>query len=82
MKQTNFKRIELVEKIDLIPENKLDEIIDYIEFILSKSNIEKKKSDNLKGIWKNKGFEKISNLEDELINLRKELSNIIINRNL
>ena len=39
MEQINLKKIKLLDKLKLIPDNKLDGIIDYIEFILSKFNI-------------------------------------------
>jgi len=41
----------------------------------------KKKTNNLKGIWKNKGFEKIDNLEKELKEIRKEITEAILKKN-
>lgn len=80
MEQINLKKIKLLDKLKLIPDNKLDEIIDYIEFILSKFNISKKESNTLEGIWKNIGFEKINNLEKEIKNVRKEMSDSMLSK--
>ena len=80
MEQINLKKIKLLDKLKLIPDNKLDGIIDYIEFILSKFNISKKESNTLEGIWENIGFEKINNLEKEIKNVRKEMSDSMLTK--
>ena len=35
---------------------------------------------NLRGIWEGKGFEKIKDIETELAEVRKELSNTILQK--
>jgi len=55
----------------LLPEEKLDEVKNFVEFILSKSGVPKRRIVNLKGIWANKGFKKID-IESELKSIRKE----------
>jgi hypothetical protein len=40
----------------------------------------KKNNRSLKGIWSNKGFEKIADLEGELKEARKQLSDAILTR--
>jgi hypothetical protein len=35
---------------------------------------------NLCGIWKNKGFEKVADLENEIKEIRHELSDSILNK--
>ncbi len=42
----------------------------------------KQKSISLKGIWKNKGFEKIKDLEKELKVVRKKLNDAILKKEL
>ena len=79
MQTTSLKLTEIQRGIFLLPEEKLDEIKDFIEFILSKSQVEERRVVQLKGIWANKGFEKI-NIEPELKNIRKEISDSILGR--
>jgi hypothetical protein len=43
-------------------------------------NKRKREPKTLAGIWKNKGFEKIANLDEEIRNLRRELGNEILER--
>jgi len=38
------------------------------------------KSRTLEGIWKDKGFEKIRDLESEIIEVRKEIGNAVLRR--
>ena len=50
-----------------VPPDKLEEINDFIEFILYKEQKQKNmKIVNLEGIWEGIGFEKILNLEDSI----------------
>ena len=79
MQTTSLKLTEIQRGIFLLPEEKLDEIKDFIEFILSKSQVKERRVVQLKGIWANKGFEKI-NIEPELKNIRKEISDSILGR--
>jgi len=62
--------------------DKIDEITDFIEFILSKSKIQRRKPVKLRGIWKNKGFEKIKNMGSELKEIQKNLTDSILNRDI
>jgi hypothetical protein len=72
---------KIKKNLSRIPENKLKEIDDFIDFILHKSDLQEEKPVQLKGIWENSGFEKIGNLDQELTEIRKELSNSILKRN-
>ena len=79
-----MKRIEIVRQLSQVPAERLNEIGSFVKFILFQSNIKttskQKEPKTLGGIWKNKGFEKIKDLDREIRNLRKELGNQILER--
>ena len=74
------KKMQLIQKISRLPEPKIAEVDSFIQKILSKLELEESKPINLKGIWKNKGFEKIADLEGEIKKVRNELNESILNR--
>jgi hypothetical protein len=80
MQSRAMKKIEIDKKLSLIPEDKIDEINDFIEFILSKSQIQRQRPVNLRGIWKEKGFEKIKDIESELKEIRRDLTDSVLKR--
>ncbi|MFO7809925.1 MAG: hypothetical protein R6V47_00955 [Candidatus Delongbacteria bacterium] len=67
-------KIEILKELSLLPEESLKNVKLYIEFILNKEHNRKASPINLKGIWKGSGFEKISDLHNEVSKLRKNLS--------
>lgn len=69
-----IKKMELINKIAQLPEEKISEVDKYLQQILLQFKFEKPKPINLKGIWKNKGFEKIADLELEIRKIRIELN--------
>ena len=75
-----MKRMEINRNLSLIPEEKIDEIADFIEFFLYKSQTRKRAPVRLRGIWKNKGFEKIKDIESELKKTQASLTNAILKR--
>ena len=75
-----IKKMELMQKISRLPELKISEVDSFIQKILVQLDFEKPKPINLKGIWKNKGFEKLSTLESEIKKVRKELNESILKR--
>jgi hypothetical protein len=79
-----LKRIEIVKQLSQVPVERLNEIESFVKFILFQGNIKspikKKEPETLAGIWKNKGFEKIKDLDGEIKSLRKELDNQILER--
>jgi len=75
-----IKKMELIQKISRLPEPKIAEVDSFIQRILAKLEFEKPRPINLKGIWKNKGFENIPDLEAEIQKVRNELSESILNR--
>ena len=81
MNSTAIKRIEIVNRLSFIPDNQIDYIKTFLEFILFRmGNTAKKNTRSLQGIWKNKGFEKIIDLESEIKAIRQELSESILNK--
>ena len=82
MKSSASKKMEINKKLSLVSEDKIDELTDFIEFILSKSKIQRQKPVKLRGIWKNKGFEKIKNMQSELKEIQKNLTDSILNRDI
>jgi hypothetical protein len=71
MDTANLKKLEIISNLSYVPTDKLDEIDNFVQHILYTSQVTKKKKLSVKGIWKNKGFEKID-VEKELKTLRKE----------
>ena len=80
MQQTAINRMELINKLSIIPKERLNEVKTFIDFILSQSHTDKLKPINLSGIWKDIGFEQIKNPENELKKIRKEMDNSILKK--
>ena len=80
MHTAEIKKMELINKIAKLPEKKIYEVDSYIQKILLQLKFEKPKPVSLKGIWKNKGFEKITNLDAEIKKNRDELNDSILKK--
>lgn len=80
MQTTALQKIELMKKISIIPQERFREVKSFIDFVLGQSQVSIPKSINLRGIWKNKGFEKIIDLEAELKEVRKEMNVSILSK--
>jgi hypothetical protein len=72
--------MELMNKIAKLPEEKIYEVDDYIQKMLLQFKFAEPKPISLKGIWKNKGFEKIPGLDAELKQIRNELNDSILKK--
>ncbi|MBI9037259.1 MAG: hypothetical protein JEY97_03930, partial [Bacteroidales bacterium] len=59
---------------------KIDEVDKYLQKILLQLKLEKPKPVSLKGIWKNKGFDKIVDLEAEIKKNRNEINDSILKK--
>lgn len=81
MYNTALKLTEISKELTMLPDEKLEEVKDFIDFILSKTNVKKKNVIKFEGIWANKGFEKLA-IEKELKSVRKELASSILKRKL
>ncbi|HLF88830.1 MAG TPA: hypothetical protein VI451_07810 [Anaerolineales bacterium] len=77
-----IKKTEIIRDLARIPDNKLDSVRKYIDSILAESKQRTRKNQSLKGIWKDAGFEKIADLEEEIKNTKKQLSDSILKRQL
>ncbi len=80
MQQSAINRMELINKLSIIPAERLNEVKTFIDFVLSQSQTNKLKPINLSGIWENVGFEKIKNTENELKDIREEMNNSILKK--
>ena len=77
MSTTGLKVSEIKKDLALLPEDKLDEVKDFIGFVLSRNKEKKKKIVQMKGLWKGKGFEKL-NINKELKVAKKEMAESIL----
>ena len=82
MQSKAIKKMEINKKLSLISEDKLSEVADFIDFILSKSQVQGRKPLRLRGIWKDKGFEKIEDIESALKEVRAHLTNSILDKDI
>jgi len=82
MNTTALKKTKIIRDLSRIPDNKLDSVRKYIDSILIESKQHTRKNQSLKGIWSNAGFEKITDLEGEIKEVRKQLSDAILRRQL
>jgi len=81
MNSSAMKRIEIAKDLSFIPDNQIDHVKTFIEFLLFRTGkTSKKNTRSLQGIWKDKGFEKIVDLESEIKTIRKELNDSILNK--
>ncbi len=77
-----IKILEMKRNLDEIPPARLAEVDRYLKSIRLKKKSKAKQPVTLKGIWANKGFEKIIREESEIILLRKELGQQILSKKL
>ena len=80
MNLSAIRKMEIISLISLIPDDKLNQVEKYVNSILSESKIITQNNQTLKGIWKNKGFEKIVDLETEIKEVREQLGDSILDR--
>jgi hypothetical protein len=80
MNTAAIKKTEIVRELSLIPDHKLDSVRMYIDAILTESKRITKSSRSLKGIWSNRGFEEIIDLEGEIKEMSKHISDATLGR--
>ena len=80
MRSAAIQKIELMKELSLIPTEKYKDIKGIFDKILTQSRTAKPKIMNLRGIWKDIGFEKITDIESELKNARKEIKDAVLKR--
>ncbi|MBW2000601.1 MAG: hypothetical protein JRJ29_21910 [Deltaproteobacteria bacterium] len=81
MEDTGARLSEIKKKLARLPGHKLEEINDFIEFLLSKDRSRERRIVQMKGVWAGKGFEKLD-LRREIKNGRQELLESISKRSL
>ena len=79
MATSNLSVYKIKQKLSKVPEYRLKEIGDFIELII-KSKIHSPNIVKFEGIWKGLGFEKISDLESGIRQIRKEATQSILGR--
>jgi hypothetical protein len=80
MNTTAIKKIEIVNALSRVPVSSLDKIKAYIDTFVAAPDKPTQSNFSLKGIWKDKGFEKVHDLDAELKEARQQLGNSILAR--
>ena len=81
MQDTNEILSEIKKKLARLPGHRLEEVDDFLGFLLSKHERKEGKIVHMKGIWAGKGFEKLD-LKKEVKKVRQEISKSILERSL
>lgn len=71
---------EIYKALTMLPDEKLNEVKDFIDFIQYKFQTGEKPVVKLKGIWEGKGFEKISDLEGEIKSIKKDIASTVLKK--
>ncbi len=79
MQNTGVKLVEIKRKLSRLPSGKLDEVNDFVGFLLSRDKREGRRTIHMKGIWAGKGFEKVD-VKKEIKSLRKDISKSILKK--
>jgi hypothetical protein len=79
MYKPGLKLTEMSKKLSMLPDDKLDEVKDFIGRILAQNEIKQGRIVQMEGIWEGKGFEKL-NLEQEIKAVKSDLSKSILKR--
>ena len=79
MQNTGVKLAEIKRKLSRLPGSKLDEVNDFVGFLLSRHMREGRKNIHMRGIWAGKGFEKID-VQKQIKSLRKDFSKSILKK--
>lgn len=69
MNVEQLKRVEIISSLSFVPPEKLDEISNFIQFVLYKSKAKQRRPISVRGTWQNLGFENID-IEQELQDIR------------
>ena len=79
MQNTGAKLVEIKRKLLRLPGYRLDEVNNFVGFLLSRDKREGRKNIHMKGIWAGKGFEKVD-VQKEIKSLRKDISKSILKK--
>ena len=64
MNKVAANKVDILRKLSLVPENRLEKIKEYLDMLLADVEKEAPGEKSLKGIWKDSGFEKLVDLEE------------------
>jgi hypothetical protein len=74
MNTSASKRMEIVNSLALVSDDDLDNIKAFVDGLVSETGHSKPANRSLRGIWKDKGFEKNVDLEAEIAEVRRQES--------
>jgi hypothetical protein len=77
---STLSRHKIRQNLNKIPPNILKEVSDYIEFLLEKYAWQERKILKFEGIWQGLGFEKLTDLESQIRDLREHANDSLLNR--
>jgi len=80
MNTSAITKMEIINSLSLVPGSSLGKIKKYIDAFIAESDISQPENISLKGIWKDKGFKKITDFDAELKEIRQRLGNSILER--
>ena len=81
MKEHEITITMVKQKMFELPDDRLQEVYDFIDFILMKSEVTRTKHvKKLEGIWEGLGFERILHLEEEIRAIRHDSEQALIER--
>ena len=75
-----IKILEMKRDLEELPRARLAEVDRYLKSLRFKKKLKAKQPQTLKGIWANKGFEKIIDIEREISSSRIELGQQILSK--
>ena len=79
MNQTALTKLEIYRDLSFLQETELQALKIVIEKMVNKTT-EKSTQSSLKGIWRDKGFERLGELESALRQVREEMNASILKR--
>ena len=79
MQNAGVKLVEIKRKLSQLPSGKLDEVNDFVGFLLSRHKGKGRRNIHMRGIWAGKGFEKVD-VQKEIKSLRKDISKSILKK--
>jgi len=80
MNTAAIKKTEIIRQLARVSEKELDKIKMCIESVIMESSRLNQPRHTLKGIWKDKGFDRLNDLEEEIRQARKELGESILRK--
>lgn len=82
MSEVALSKLKIQKKISRLPESDLKAIDDFLSSLLRKSKLSSGKPVTLKGIWEQCGFSALDDTEKALRDLRREMNEQILKRNI